>query len=230
MQRKYYEETAEVMAVEDHQGHNSNPDYVNYLLCGVINKDLAGKRALDFGCGTGRNVGNLLKAGNWDRVDGCDIALNNLYQAKLKLKPYEDRFRLYHVSGVDLDGIPSDEYDFVMSTIVLQHIAVWKIRNSILKDVCRVMKSGAEFSFQMAIYPLPRNRNNVAGYRDNVWNASHTNGGYDVSVDDPLELIAELRSIGFEDARYQIRPEWDYVGQKSMTNGNDWIYVQAWKN
>ena len=41
-----------------------------------------GRTALDFGCGVGRNVDNLLKLSDWRRVDGCDISQENLIRAR----------------------------------------------------------------------------------------------------------------------------------------------------
>jgi len=232
MQKKYYEENATIMAVEDHRGHNNNPDYYGILLSDITTNPeyWTGKTALDFGCGTGRNIANLYRLAKWKFVDGCDIARNNLYEAhRLLTERGVSGFTLYPVSGVDLGGIPSKKYDFVMSTIVLQHIAVWSIRLSILTDIFRVMKSGGLFSFQVVKYPLPRDRYNIADYHEDKWDAPNTNGGYDFSVDNEQDLINDLTRIGFEVIETISRPEWEYINQEYAHNNNRWVFVKARK-
>ena len=46
------------------------------------------------------------------------------------------------------DELNTNEYDFVMSTIALQHICVYDIRYSIMKDIHRVLKDGGVFTAQ----------------------------------------------------------------------------------
>lgn len=229
MQRAFYDAEAPNMAVENHIRHNTNPDYWDVLL-GAVKRDRAAwreKLALDIGCGSGRNIANLLALCEWEDVDGCDIAEQNIIHARRWLKGLGyHRFSLYTTSGVDLQPVPSGRYDFIMSTIVLQHIAVWEIRHQILRDVLRVGRPGALFSFQMTMYPPERR--DTAGYFDNVWDAPGTNGNYDVTVPNPDVLIAELLDLGFERPQFVLRPEWDYNREEHTVGGNTWIFVQAW--
>ena len=45
----------------NHEEHNSNPNYWDILLSDLKDKELwKGKKALDFACGKGRNVINML--------------------------------------------------------------------------------------------------------------------------------------------------------------------------
>lgn len=229
MQKKYYNSTADIMAIENHRSHDLNPDYYGLLLKKVKEEpDLwKNKTALDFGCGIGRNVDNLLKLSPWQRVDGCDISVENIKRAKqFLLSCNHTNFKLYTTTGVDLQPIPDQQYDFVMSTIVLQHIAVYEIRINILKDIFRVMKNGGLFSFQMAQYDAPHG----ARYYDNAWNATGTNGAYDVSVDNPQFLVDDLTKIGYTNISFLIKPEWDYGNKCYMTlPWSRWIYVEAYK-
>ena len=56
MQKKQYSN-----GTSNHSEHNSNDDYWNILLDDIKNKDAwKDKVGLDFGCGKGRNVTNLL--------------------------------------------------------------------------------------------------------------------------------------------------------------------------
>src|SRR3972149_3826739 len=84
MQRAYYNATADIMAVENHRGHDANPDYYGLLLSDVADHPhrWQGKRALDFGCGIGRNVDNLLRLAEWEAVYGCDISQANIERAE----------------------------------------------------------------------------------------------------------------------------------------------------
>lgn len=229
MQRSFYDSTADIMAIENHRGHDSNPDYYGLLLSDVYDnpKDWVGKSALDFGCGIGRNVDNLSKLADWSHVDGCDISSENIERADKFLSTVLDKsnYNLYTTTGTDLNPIESDRYDFVMSTIVLQHIAVYDIRFSILSDIFRVMRSGGLFSFQMAQY---RREVRTASYYDNVYDASVTNGAFDVSIEDPFNMVADLQKIGFYNISYEIKNEWD-ANSKSYFPYDNWIYFKAFK-
>jgi ubiquinone/menaquinone biosynthesis C-methylase UbiE len=232
MQRDFYNSTADIMAIENHRGHDSNPDYYGLLLKEVfINPNLwKDKVALDFGCGIGRNVDNLLKIADWKSVDGCDISVENINRAEKFLQNTHDsnKFKLYTTTGTTLNPINDNLYDFVMSTIVLQHIAVHQIRNNLLTDIFRVMKSGGLFSFQMAQYS--QGYGTAAKYHDNMWNASGTNGAQDVSVDNPQDLINDLLSIGYNNISYEVRPEWDAKNKCYLDLKNSrWLFIKAYK-
>lgn len=233
MQRDFYNATADIMAIENHRGHDSNPDYYGLLLSDVVDKPKSwiGKKALEFGCGVGRNIDNLLQLTNWDSVDGCDISSENIARAEkflLSTKNPKDKFNLITTSGTTIQPLSSNTYDYVMSTIVLQHIAVHEIRFSLLTDIYRVMKDGALFSFQMAQYD--RSKINCAGYFDNTWNAQATNGAFDVSVNNPQDLIDDLTKIGFKNISYEIKPEWDANLKCYVASPNSsWIYIKAYK-
>jgi len=232
MQRDFYDSTADIMAIDNHRGHDSNPDYYGLLLSEPKNnpENWSGKKALDFGCGIGRNVDNLSRLAEWSGVDGCDISSENIIRADKFLSTINSNIKnnLYVTTGIDLLPIESDQYDFVMATIVFQHIAVRSIRLSIMKDIYRVMKNDSLFTFQMAIY----NRQYIpcAEYFEEAIDAPGTNGMYDVSIDNPEDLLTDLTTIGFSDFEVTIRPEWDaYNGVYMDVNRSQWIYVKTWK-
>lgn len=232
MQRDFYNTTADIMAIENHRGHDSNPDYYGLLLKEILDNpdSWKDKVALDFGCGIGRNVDNLLRLAPWKMVEGCDISAENIVRAEKFLHEGHriDQYKLYTTTGTTLFPIKDNMYDFVMSTIVLQHIAVHDIRTSLLKDIYRVMKSGALFSFQMAQYDSVHIK--CANYKDNVWDASGTNGSFDVSVSNPDDLVADLISFGFKNISYEIRPEWDAYNKSKLDDTKSrWIFVKAYK-
>ena len=71
MQESFY-----TSGTSNHQEHNGNKDYWDILLNNE-NKFSEGI-ALDFGCGKGRNVYNLIQEFDFKRVDGIDISNNNI--------------------------------------------------------------------------------------------------------------------------------------------------------
>lgn len=223
MQADYYESTAKGMAEVNHRHHDANFSYWSVLLK-PIREDSAkwkGKKALDFGCGTGRNICNLLRMADWTRVDGVDIAKNNLKEAvKLLHKDgiSAHLYRLHQNNGIDLAKINSDTYDFVMSTIVFQHIAVHDIRYGLLSELFRIMKSGAVISIQMG-FGEGRGK---AEYHENAYDAQGTNSRHDVIVRSPKQIEKSLKEIGFTDFTYEIR--------ESYSDGHpEWIFFKAKK-
>jgi SAM-dependent methyltransferase len=218
MQVDYYETTADLMNVENHRGHNGNQDYWDILVRDT-ESGFRDKVGLDFGCGCGRNVQNLWW--RFRRMDGVDLSLGNLVHARENLRAVgcpPDRYRLFQANGVDLGNLASGEYDFVMSTIVLQHIAVYEIRRQYLQEFFRVMAPGGLLSFQMG-YGEGQGK---AEYYDNHYDALATNSLHDTKVTDPAQIRDDLEQIGFVGFEHAIRPAYD-DGHAS------WIYAKARK-
>lgn len=218
MQRGFYDSTAHVMNVENHMRHNGNRDYWD-ILVGDTAVGFRDKVGLDFGCGCGRNVQNLWM--RFRRFDGTDISEGNLAFAAQNLAAAgapHDAYRLHLCNGVDLDGLPDDEYDFVMSTIVLQHIAVHEIRLSYFREFHRVLREGGLLSFQMGF----GEGHGKAHYYENAYHATATNSLHDTLVTDPGQLRGDLEAAGFTSFWYTLRPSFD--------DGHpQWIFVKAWK-
>jgi ubiquinone/menaquinone biosynthesis C-methylase UbiE len=215
---QYFEGTS------NHEEHNSNSDYWDILLGDLKNSDeWSGKSALDFACGKGRNVINIHNLSSWEKVDGVDISQGNIDHCISEYKDYKSSW--YCNNGVDLQEIPSDNYDFVMSTIALQHIPVYEIRRNILEEIYRVLKTEGLFSFQMGygnnlndVYGRPR-----SAYYDNVYSATKTNSEYDVRIQNESEVIDDLTSIGFVNISTEIRDSFSDSGHPQ------WIYVKCYK-
>lgn len=223
MQESFYDTTAGNMAKQNHRHHDKNFDYWEVLLRGVRegNSYLNEKKALDLGCGTGRNICNLLRMANWKRVDGVDISKNNLIEAEKLLKEDgipDGRYKLFKNNGVDLKVLENNFYEFVMSTIVLQHIPVYTIRYSLMSEVYRVLQDEGVFSFQMG-FGVGYGKSK---YYDNTYTATGTNSEHDVEVSDPEQLLGDLKKIGFKYSNYVIK--------KAFDDGHPfWIYALAIK-
>ena len=215
MQQKAYKRGTSL-----HLEHNDNVDYWDILLKDLKEKDRwKGKLALDFGCGKGRNVVNMLSLCDWKRVDGIDISPGNINWCNRTL-PLHSHW--YINDGVTVAILKSNEYDFIMSTIVLQHIAVYDIRRSLLTDLLRVLKPGGLFCFQMGCGAHTRDRPHVE-YNDNKYDTLVTNGECDVSIEDEAVLIEDLKNIGYTDIDTARRPAVD-GGPHA-----DWVYVRCTK-
>lgn len=221
MQQKHYDNAASKWSEEDKDhvvgsfdAHNNWSDY-ELLFDRIENQET--KIGLDFGCGPGRN---LVKYGKrFARLDGVDISENNIknalsYTSKNNLYP-----NLYVCDGVNLEEINSNEYDFVMSTIALQHICVYDIRYSIFKEIFRVLKDGGIFTAQMG-YGSPSIQ--TVGYYENFLDATGTNRDCDVCVADAFQIQNDLIKIGFKDFNYKItrvgpgdcHPNWIFFSAK----------------
>lgn len=233
MQKHYYEANAIGMAKNNHREHDVNPDYWNILLGDLMDEDNAKMffqvnekpNVLDFGCGCGRNVFNIIEKSPilLGGVDGVDISENNIQLCNELRKQYnipETACKFYVNNGIDLSDLKSDEYTFVISTIVFQHIAVHEIRYNLMKEIYRVMKNKSSFSLQMGYGNSP----DTVGYYENFYDATGTNSACDVRVENPEDLINDLKKIGFSSVNYQIRPSF------SNTIHKEWIYVKAFKD
>jgi ubiquinone/menaquinone biosynthesis C-methylase UbiE len=195
--------------------HNNWADYENLF------KDFKNKSqmiGLDFACGPGRNL--VRYRDTFKRLDGVDISPVNIEKANGYTSNNGIQCNLYVNNGVDLSVIETDTYDFVMSVIAMQHICVYDIRYSIMKDMYRVLKSGGAIAIQMGYgSPSPM----TVGYYENYYDAQGTNRTCDVCIETPEQLEKDLLEIGYKDFQYTIGP----VGPGDIHP--NWIYFNAYK-
>jgi ubiquinone/menaquinone biosynthesis C-methylase UbiE len=209
-----------------HNLHNNNPDYWNILLGDVFvdkvpTKKFQDKHGLDFGCGCGRNIINLHN--EFKQVDGVDISslMTKITKENLSARNIKNS-EVFTCNGLDLNDLKSDTYDFIMSTIVLQHICVHAIRYKYLQEFYRVMTDNGILSIQMGCNGILGAR--VHDYFADYVNAQGTNSRNDVTIRDPEnEIVKDLKKVGFRDVSYTI--------QKTFSDGNhkNWIYLRAIK-
>ncbi len=217
MQSRFYRS-----GTSDHLEHNDNKDYWGILLSNVDDEHFRGARALDFACGKGRNIKNLLSLATWESVDGSDLSRANIkYCRENFLSPSQ----FFLTNGQDTGVTSSNHYDFVMTTISLQHIPVYEIRRRILSDILRILRPGGRFSFQMGFGhdltdSLGRPR---SSYFDNHFSAESTNGDHDVRVTSVVELERDLCEIGFTNIESMVRESFCDLGHPN------WIYVHCYK-
>ena len=213
---------AYVNGTSNHEEHNTNPDYWNILLGDLKNKEnWDGKVALDFACGRGRNVTNMFNLCDWVRIDGIDISNGNISQNKSDYKNQNSNW--YCNNGIDVSDLKDNEYDFIMSTIALQHIPVYDIRKSLITDLLRTLKSGGLFSFQMGYGNEILSTENRIPYFENHYDANGTNSVCDVRVQNIEDIIKDLQEIGYTNITTEVRESYSDNGHPQ------WIYVKAYK-
>jgi ubiquinone/menaquinone biosynthesis C-methylase UbiE len=222
MQKHTYDVGADRWSLEDRDhvvgsfdAHNAHEDY-ELLFEGLKTE---GKIGLDFGCGPGRNL--VKYADRFKRLDGADISGGNLEKATIWCEHNSVKVpNLYQTDGISLSGVPPKTYDMVMSTITLQHIAVYEIRFNILTEMHRVLKKGGWITLQMGYGP---DKGDAYDYFANEYELTTTNGNADVKVESPDQLKGDLTKIGFKNFTYEIRP----VGPGD--NHSNWIFFKAQK-
>ena len=199
--------------------HDEWLDYETYLMKYVRpNDELV---ALDFGCGPGRNIRRWT---NWfERIDGADISKVNIANLNIFLQDQISESKkpnLFVTNGADCGDAPSSTYDFVFSTICLQHICSHSVRFMILTDIFRILKPGGRLSIQMGYgSPSPES----VGYFEDNFSAEATNRSCDTEISDVSEPKTDFDKIGFENFESWIRP----VGPGD--SHPNWIFLTATK-
>jgi SAM-dependent methyltransferase len=92
-------------------------------------------RALDFGCGVGRLTRAL--AERFDSCDGIDLAASMIERAR-EFNGDGGRMRFHHNAAPDLRLFGDGSFDFILSLIVLQHMAPGLMRGY-MREFVRVL-------------------------------------------------------------------------------------------
>lgn len=224
MQRKQYntkgktwgDKTIDHFPVGKYKEHNEWEDYDTELFKSFGTN---GTVALEYGCGPGRNIVKFKD--RFKRIDGVDIS-EVLIEKAIKHVNIDNGI-ISNLEVCDGQSIPfaDESYDVVFSVICLQHIPVFEIRDSIVKDVYRVLKPNGYFCFQMGFGG--KDRQPTADYYDNVCDAKGTNGQYDVTVRDYMEVKNHMEDVGFKNFNYSIRDTGPLCKHKN------WIWVEVQK-
>jgi cyclopropane fatty-acyl-phospholipid synthase-like methyltransferase len=164
-------------------------------------KDPSAMRVLEIGCGAGRLTRALSKV--FGEVHAVDISAEMIAEARKALADRPNA-HVYHNNGCDLTVIPPLEFDFAFSAIVFQHIPSREVIESYVREVHRLLRTGALFKFC------------VQGY-----------SGMDSSPDDTWlgvsfskeQAVAMAHRAGFE-PRYSHGAETQYFYQ--------WFFNRSW--
>ena len=102
----------------------------------IIDEHVRGKKAVDFGCGSGRSTRFLRKLG-FD-VIGIDISQPMI--ARARERDPEGEYRL--VSNDTLDELASNSYDLVLSAFPFDNIATMQKKVTLFQSFKRVLNPG----------------------------------------------------------------------------------------
>jgi ubiquinone/menaquinone biosynthesis C-methylase UbiE len=103
-------------------------------------------RIIEIGCGAGRITRAL--ANIFGEVHAVDVSGEMVARARQALTGTTNAF-VYQNNGKDLAVLPEGPYDFAFSTIVFQHIPSREVIYSYVREVHRLLRSGALFKFQV---------------------------------------------------------------------------------
>jgi SAM-dependent methyltransferase len=121
---------------------------------GIDPKDM---RVLEIGCGAGRVTRAL--AGLFGQVYAVDISRRMVRQARRAVDGFPN-VRVFRNNGIDLRAVREHwwnrfglgaklQIDFAFSCMVFQHIPSHAIIESYVREVCRLLRPGALFKFQV---------------------------------------------------------------------------------
>lgn len=114
-----------------------------------IDEKIRFNSALDFGCGPGRLTQALCK--RFKSVVGIDISASMIRKAN-SLNRFEESCEYLVNNTNDLSQLPSNQFDFVLSFITLQHISPKYIFNY-LKEFKRVIRDDGFILFNLPTQP-----------------------------------------------------------------------------
>jgi cyclopropane fatty-acyl-phospholipid synthase-like methyltransferase len=111
---------------------------------GMLPSDM---RVIEIGCGAGRITRALARL--FGEVHAVDVSGEMVAYAQQAVADLPHA-HAYQNNGMDLSVIPDDKpFDFAFSTIVFQHIPSRDVIESYVREVCRLLRPGALFKFQV---------------------------------------------------------------------------------
>ncbi|HTS50169.1 MAG TPA: methyltransferase domain-containing protein [Bryobacteraceae bacterium] len=150
---RHYVSTARVDWSDEEFFASGEKTVAEEVLTDMINicqgKPPAEMRVLEIGCGAGRVTRALAKL--FGEVHAVDVSGEMVKLAREALRDYPQAF-VYQNNGQDLTVLPELSFDFAFSTIVFQHIPSREIIESYVREVHRLLRTGALFKFQLQGY------------------------------------------------------------------------------
>jgi SAM-dependent methyltransferase len=112
-------------------------------------------RALDFGCGVGRLTRAM--STRFHHCVGVDISEQMVAKAR-ELNCDRDNCEFVVNTSEDLKLFPDGHFDFIYSTIVLQHLVHRSSILAYIREFCRLLNPGGLLIFQVPNYIAPIHR------------------------------------------------------------------------
>jgi ubiquinone/menaquinone biosynthesis C-methylase UbiE len=120
------------------------------ILTDMINicqgRDPKQMKVLEIGCGSGRITRAL--AETFGEVYAVDISGEMVVQARKALADLPNA-HIFQNNGMDLTVLDGLQVDFAFTYIVFQHIPSREVIYSYVKEVCRLLRPGGLFKFQV---------------------------------------------------------------------------------
>jgi len=111
--------------------------------------------ALDFGCGVGRLTRGMAKY--FTHCHGIDISESMIAKAKELNQAFPNcQFSVNYADHLRM--FPDNQFDFIYTTIVLQHLPTQKMIKSYIAEFCRVLRPDGLLAFQVPAQITLRHR------------------------------------------------------------------------
>ncbi len=193
--------------------------------------------ALDFGCGVGRLTQAL--CGHFEKCYGVDISSTMLAEAA-RYNSFGEACSYVSNDGADLGCFPGDKFDFVYSSMVLQHIPP-EASKAYIREFVRVLKPGGLLIFQMPSTLRPREdpgANLQSAAMDKVrraisrWKgrASRTTEAPEPPPGDRLEQLIDMYGVERGEVVRTIEAAQGYLleTRNDKSAGLEWISFRYW--
>ena len=133
--------------------------------------NVAARRALEIGCGPGRLM--MALSPHFGEIHGVDISDEMLELARRNLQCVPHG-HVHRTSGSDLALFPEENFDFVYSYLVFQHIPSQEVVLNYLREAQRVLKAGGVLCCQVrGVAPLASEMSRET----DTWTGCHFNAG-----------------------------------------------------
>lgn len=142
--KDFFERSSSEMKKLNHNDHNLEHNFWKYMV--IPYKKSNGNYGLEYGCGAGRNLVNLLEYCGFKRVDGIDISKTNCKNSMDYVESIysHKKSRVFEGNGYSCYPLKDSFYSLVISHQVFIHIPNRIIRKSILTDIYRVLAPGGK--------------------------------------------------------------------------------------
>ncbi len=219
----------------DHDEHNKNADIWEYLFQPFGEGDWTNKKVLDFGCGQGRNIQNVLERYNIGELHGCDISAKNIEDCRGRFKDIDncsffvtDGMGLTQDDDDTLDPLEKDgrnaEYDAIFSTIVMQHIGNHSVRHSIFESMFERLKSDGMISIQMGFGTAKQYQNRTVNLVEDLGIVEITNPTTGLVYREAINCW-DFRTLDYNNIYSRNFMATDKPGELNNTNG--WADVRV---
>jgi len=119
---------------------------------------------MEVGCGVGRMIHQMQKRVPFSKLYGLDISETMIAYTR-KNTGGDSRLSLHVNSGYDLSAVPDGSVDFAYSVDVFIHIFDAGIIENYIREVCRALKPGGYFRFDVRFLDPDRMFGNTLGGR-----------------------------------------------------------------